>query len=68
MIWLLRFAFGAVPITMLCVTSWASALVPLWLIAILALGDIAMSAHMLSALWRLPAYAPIDRLLLRHEA
>ena len=30
MIWLLRFAFGGVLITMLCVTSWASALLPLW--------------------------------------
>ncbi|MFI4866857.1 MAG: hypothetical protein ACHQDB_07090 [Steroidobacterales bacterium] len=30
MIWLLRFAFGGVLITMLCVTSWASTLVPLW--------------------------------------
>jgi predicted permease len=111
MIWLLRFAFGGVLITMLCVTSWASALVPLWqtphsvvqhpwfiatlfdcyfgfltfylwvayreadwlaralwLLAILALGNIAMSAYMLLALWRLPAGAAIDRLLLRHEA
>ena len=40
----------------------------LWLIAILALGNIAMSAYMLLSLWRLPADAPIQRLLLRHEA
>jgi hypothetical protein len=40
----------------------------LWLIAILALGNIAMSAYMLLSLWRLPADAPIDRLLLRREA
>jgi hypothetical protein len=111
MIWLLRFAFGGVLITMLCVTGWASALVPLWqtprtlvqhpwfiatlfdcyfgfltfylwvayresswlaralwLIAILALGNIAMAGYMLIALWRLPSSAPIDRLLLRQQA
>jgi Protein of unknown function (DUF1475) len=111
MIWLLRFAFMGVLIAMLCVTGWASALVPLWqtphslvqhpwfiatlfdcyfgfltfylwvayretgwlarvlwLIAILALGNIAMSAYMLIVLWRLPANASIDRLLLRQQA
>ena len=111
MIWLLRFAFGGVLITMLCVTSWASALLPLWqtsrtvvlhpwfiatlfdcyfgfltfylwvayresswlaralwLIAILALGNIAMSGYLLIALWRLPSSAPLDRLLLRQQA
>ena len=111
MIWLLRFAFGGVLISMLCVTGWASAVVPLWqtarplllhpwfiatlfdcyfgfltfylwlayrevgwlartlwLLAILALGNIAMSAYMLLSLWRLPADASIDRLLLRREA
>jgi hypothetical protein len=111
MIWLLRFAFGGVLITMLCVTSWANTLVPLWqtprtlllhpwfiatlfdcyfgfltfylwvayrenswlaralwLVAILALGNIAMSGYMLIALWRLPPGAPIDRLLLRQQA
>ena len=30
MIWFLRIAFGIVVVTMLCVTSWASAHVPLW--------------------------------------
>jgi len=108
MIWLLRIVFAGVLITMLCVTSWASALVPLWqtpralvlhpwfiatlfdcyfgfltfflwvayreagwlpralwLVAILALGNIAMSGYLLLALWRLPADASIDRLLLR---
>jgi hypothetical protein len=40
----------------------------LWLIAILALGNITMAAYMLLSLWRLPADAPIDRLLLRREA
>jgi hypothetical protein len=111
MIWLLRIAFGAVLISMLCVTGWASSLVPLWqtpralvlhpwfiatlfdcyfgfltfylwvayretswlartlwLVGILALGNIAMSAYMLRALWRLPADASIDRLLLRQQA
>jgi hypothetical protein len=111
MVWLLRFAFGGVLITMLCVTSWASTLLPLWqtprtlllhpwfiatlfdcyfgfltfylwvayrenswlaraawLVAILALGNIAISGYMLLALWRLPASAPIDRLLLRQQA
>lgn len=111
MIWLLRLFFGGVLISMLWVTSWASALLPLWqtprslvlhpwfiatlfdcyfgflsfylwvayrevswltralwLLAILVLGNIAMSAYMLMALWRLPANASIDRLLLRQEA
>lgn len=111
MIWLLRIAFAGVLITMLCVTSWAGALLPLWqtpralvlhpwfiatlfdcyfgfltfylwvayreaswllrglwLVAILALGNIAMSAYVLLALWRLPADASIDRLLLRQHA
>jgi hypothetical protein len=30
MIWLLRCLFGGVLITMLCVSGWASARVPLW--------------------------------------
>jgi hypothetical protein len=111
MIWFLRIAFAVVLISMLCVTSWASALVPLWqtpravllhpwfvatlfdtyfgfltfclwvayretswlarvlwLVGILALGNIAMSGYMLIALWRLPANASIDRLLLRQPA
>ena len=111
MIWSLRIAFSAVLVSMLCVTSWASALVPLWqtpravllhpwfvatlfdtyfgfltfylwvayretswlarvlwLVGILALGNIAMSSYMLIALWRLPADASIDRLLLRQPA
>lgn len=111
MIWFLRIAFGAVLVSMLCVTSWASALLPLWqtphalllhpwfiatlfdcyfgfltfylwlayretswlarvlwLLAILALGNIAMSIYMLIALWRLPADASIERLLLRQPA
>jgi hypothetical protein len=111
MIWWLRVAFGGVLITMLCVTAWASTLVPLWqtprsllqhpwfiatlfdcyfgfltfylwlvyrevswlaralwLIAILALGNIAMSVYVLLALWQLPANASIERLLLRRDA
>jgi hypothetical protein len=111
MIWFLRIAFAVVLISMLCVTSWASALLPLWqtprtlmlhpwfiatlfdcyfgfltfylwvaygetswlaralwLLAILALGNIAMSSYMLIALWRLLANASIDRLLLRQPA
>jgi hypothetical protein len=111
MIWLLRIAFTGVLLTMLFVTGWASAILPLWqtprtlllhpwfiatlfdcyfgfltfylwlayrelnwlaralwLIAILALGNIAMSAYMLLSLWRLPADAPIERLLLRRQA
>lgn len=39
-----------------------------WLVAILALGNMAMSVYMLRALWRLPAGAPLDRLLLRGGA
>ncbi|MFI4867205.1 MAG: hypothetical protein ACLQFF_05300 [Steroidobacteraceae bacterium] len=68
MIWLLRFAFGDVLITMLCVSSGVSALVPLRRLAIPALGNIAMSAYMPLSPWRLPANASIDRLLLRREA
>jgi hypothetical protein len=111
MIWLLRAAFSVVLISMLCVTSWASAHVPLWqtprelvlhpwfiatlfdtyfgfltfyawlayresrwlarsvwLIAILALGNIAMSSYMLWLLWRLPANATMAQVLLRPGA
>ncbi|HEY1726281.1 MAG TPA: DUF1475 family protein [Steroidobacteraceae bacterium] len=110
-IWLLRATFTGVLIAMLCVTGWASALVPLWqtpqalvthpwfiatlfdcyfafltfylwvayrerawsarilwLIAILALGNIAMASYMLRLLWRLPPDAPMARLLLRPGA
>jgi hypothetical protein len=108
MIWFLRLAFSLVLVTMLCVTGWASAHVPLWqtpsqvlwhpwfiatlfdtyfgfltfylwlayreraplariawLIAILLLGNIAMSAYMLQLLWRLPANAGMAQVLLR---
>ena len=108
MIWFLRIAFSGVLITMLCVTSWASAQVPLWrtpealvlhpwfiatlfdtyfgfltfyvwlayrensllarllwLIAILLLGNIAMSAYVLSIVWRLPTDAGIAQVMLR---
>ena len=108
MIWFLRIAFGIVLATMLCVTGWASAQLPLWetpravalhpwfiatmfdtyfgfltfyvwlayretsllarllwLIAILALGNIAMASYMLLIVWRLPADAPVSRVLLR---
>jgi hypothetical protein len=37
----------------------------LWLLAILALGNIAMSSYMLLVLFRLPANAPIEQVLLR---
>jgi hypothetical protein len=47
-------------------TSWLARV--LWLVGILALGNIAMSGYMLIALWRLPANASIDRLLLRQPA
>jgi hypothetical protein len=40
----------------------------LWLIAILALGNIAMASYMLRVLWRLPAHAPMERVLLRQRA
>jgi hypothetical protein len=39
-----------------------------WLVAILALGNIAMSAYMLQLLWRLPAEASMAQLLLRPQA
>lgn len=108
MIWLLRLAFTLVLVTMLCVTGWASAQVPLWhtprqlllhpwfiatlfdtyfgfltfylwlayrestllaravwLLAILALGNIAMSVYMLQLLWRLPSDASMKQVLLR---
>jgi hypothetical protein len=111
MIWMLRVAFGIVLLTMLCVTGWASAQLPLWqtpravvlhpwfiatlfdtyfgfltfylwlayrergwparllwLLAILALGNIAMAGYMLLLLWRLPADASIEQVLLRRNA
>jgi uncharacterized protein DUF1475 len=111
MIWLLRFAFSGVLITMLCVTGWAGAQLPfwqtpqsvvthpwfiatlfdtyfgfltfylwlayretgwlartIWLVAILALGNIAMASYMLLLLWRLPANAGIEQVLLRRDA
>lgn len=34
-----------------------------WLVAILLLGNMAMSAYVLRALWRLPAHARMDELL-----
>ena len=40
----------------------------LWLIAILALGNIAMASYMLIQLWRLPASAGVQQLLLRSQA
>jgi predicted permease len=39
----------------------------LWLLAILALGNIAMAAYMLGQLFRLPADAKIEQLLLRRK-
>jgi uncharacterized protein DUF1475 len=44
-------------------TSWISRI--LWLIAILALGNIAMASYMLILLWRLPASAGVRQVLLR---
>jgi hypothetical protein len=38
-----------------------------WLIAILALGNIAMSGYLLITLCRLPANAPVARILLRQK-
>jgi hypothetical protein len=40
----------------------------LWFMAIMALGNIAMAVYMLAQLFRLPAGAGIDRLLLRRPA
>ena len=39
----------------------------LWLLAILILGNIAMSGYMLLILFRLPANAPIEQVLLRRK-
>lgn len=39
----------------------------LWLLAILALGNIAMAAYMLGQLFCLPTDAKIEELLLRHK-
>ncbi len=44
-------------------TSWRARL--LWLLAILALGNIAMSSYLLWIVWRLPTDAPPWRVLLR---
>jgi hypothetical protein len=111
MIWFLRAAFTGVLITMLCVTTWASSIMPfwstpesivlhpwfiatlfdtyfgfltfwlwlayretswisrvLWLIAILALGNIAMASYVLLLVWRLPTGAGMRQVLLRADA
>lgn len=47
-------------------TSWFAR--TLWLIGILALGNIAMSAYMLWVVWRLPASASVRQVLLRPDA
>lgn len=39
-----------------------------WLVAILLLGNMAMSVYVLRALWRLPAGAPVAQLLQREPA
>jgi len=111
MIWFLRAAFTGVLITMLCVTSWASSIMPfwrtpesivlhpwfiatlfdtyfgfltfwlwlayresswisrvVWLLAILALGNIAMASYVLALVWRLPTSAGVRQVLLRADA
>ena len=40
----------------------------IWLVLILLLGNMAMAAYMLIQLWRLPAGASIDQLLLRRRS
>ena len=110
MIWFLRIAFSVVVLSMLCVTSWASAHIALWktpeavvthpwfiatlfdcyfgfltfyvwlayketsllariiwLLAILALGNIAMASYVLWIVLRLPSNAPIEAVLLRRS-
>ena len=47
-------------------TSWRARI--LWLLAILALGNIAMSSYLLLLVWRLPPDAPLARVLLRPSA
>jgi predicted permease len=44
-------------------TAWLARL--LWLLAILLLGNIAMSGYIAWVVWRLPADAPLARVLLR---
>ena len=46
-------------------TGWISRLA--WLVAILFLGNIAMAIYMLIKLFRLPADAPLEKLLLRQS-
>jgi hypothetical protein len=46
--------------------SWVAR--ALWLIAILTLGNIAMSAYMLRLVWRLPSSASMRDVLLRPDA
>jgi hypothetical protein len=47
-------------------TSWIARV--LWLIAILALGNIAMSTYVLWLVWRLPTTATLRQVLLRPDA
>jgi len=83
MIWVLRIAFLLILTAMLTVTVWASMDTAIWeipayretswppragwLIAILLLGNMAMAVYVLIILFRLPADAPMKRVLLREE-
>src|ERR1700761_8926855 len=44
-------------------TGWFARIA--WLVAILLLGNIAMASYVLSIVWRLPANAPIESVLIR---
>jgi hypothetical protein len=44
-------------------TGWLPRII--WLVAILLLGNLAMASYVLSIVWRLPANAPIEAVLLR---
>ena len=46
-------------------TGWIARIV--WFIAILLLGNIAMASYVLSVVFRLPADAPVEAVLLRHR-
>ena len=78
MVLFLRALFLLVLVSMLWVTSWASVRCPLfavprdvfahpWFVAIMLLGNIAMSSYCLAELWRTPRDASLAELLTRRH-
>ena len=78
MLWFLRFLFIAVLGSMLCVTSWASMRVSVlaiprevfthpWFIAVMLLGNLAMSIYLLTELFRIKKSAQLTEVISRRN-